>query len=49
MSAWILTIVLLGALPHRAGRVRVLGAIRAAKQCIDCHGGGRGDLLGAFS
>jgi hypothetical protein len=29
--------------------VRVLGAIRAAKQCVDCHGGQRGDLLGAFS
>lgn len=31
------------------GAVRVLGAIRAAKQCIDCHGGQRGNLLGAFS
>jgi hypothetical protein len=29
--------------------VRMLGAIRAAKQCIECHGGERGDLLGAFS
>jgi hypothetical protein len=30
-------------------RVRMLGAIRATKQCLDCHGGARGDLLGAFS
>ena len=28
---------------------RMLGAIRAAKQCVVCHGGDRGDLLGAFS
>ena len=28
---------------------RMLGAIRATKQCIACHGGSRGDLLGAFS
>jgi hypothetical protein len=27
----------------------MLGAIRNAKQCMDCHGGERGDLLGAFS
>lgn len=31
------------------GSVRLLGAIRATKQCIDCHGSQRGDLLGAFS
>jgi hypothetical protein len=30
-------------------RVRMVGAIRSAKQCVDCHGGQRGDLLGAFS
>jgi hypothetical protein len=30
-------------------RVRMLGAIRSTKQCLDCHGGARGDLLGAFS
>lgn len=30
-------------------RVRMLGAIRGTKQCLDCHGGARGDLLGAFS
>jgi hypothetical protein len=28
---------------------RLLGAIRSAKQCVACHGGRRGDLLGAFS
>jgi hypothetical protein len=30
-------------------RLRMLGAVRATKQCLDCHGGNRGDLLGAFS
>ncbi len=30
-------------------RARMLGSIRAAKQCLDCHGVPRGDLLGAFS
>ena len=29
--------------------VRMLGAIRSTKQCVACHGGERGDLLGAFS
>ncbi|HSQ54612.1 MAG TPA: hypothetical protein VLM40_02620 [Gemmata sp.] len=29
--------------------LRFLGAIRSTKQCIDCHGGARGALLGAFS
>jgi hypothetical protein len=29
--------------------VRMLGAIRSVKQCVSCHGGERGDLLGAFS
>ncbi len=28
---------------------RMLGAIRSSGQCITCHGGERGDLLGAFS
>ncbi len=28
---------------------RMLGAIRSLKQCVACHGGERGDLLGAFS
>jgi hypothetical protein len=29
--------------------IRMVGAIRNTKQCIACHGGKRGDLLGAFS
>ncbi len=29
--------------------VRMVGAVRAAKQCLDCHSVRRGDLLGAFS
>jgi hypothetical protein len=29
--------------------VRMLGAIRNASQCLQCHQGNRGDLLGAFS
>jgi hypothetical protein len=28
---------------------RLVGAIRSARQCVECHGGKRGDLLGAFS
>lgn len=31
------------------GGLRMLGALRRTKQCVDCHGGERGDLLGAFS
>ena len=31
------------------GGTRMLGAIRANGRCLDCHGGNRGDLLGAFS
>ena len=31
------------------GGLRMLGAVRSVKQCVKCHGGGRGDLLGAFS
>jgi hypothetical protein len=30
-------------------RIRMLGAVRASKQCLDCHEVWRGDLLGAFS
>ena len=30
-------------------RVHMLGAVRATKQCLDCHQVQRGDLLGAFS
>lgn len=32
-----------------SGGRRLLGAIRNTKQCVTCHGGARGDLLGAFS
>ena len=32
-----------------ADGVRMLGAIRSAQQCIKCHGGERGALLGALS
>jgi hypothetical protein len=32
-----------------AGRARMLGALRSAGECVRCHGGVRGDLLGAFS
>ena len=31
------------------GRLRLLGAIRAVQQCLACHEGPRGALLGAFS
>jgi hypothetical protein len=34
---------------RRGDVVRFVGAVRGAKQCVDCHGGERGDLLGAFS
>jgi len=30
-------------------RQRMLGSLRSARQCVQCHGGERGDLLGAFS
>jgi hypothetical protein len=30
-------------------RIRMLGAVRASKQCLECHDAQRGDLLGAFS
>ncbi len=30
-------------------KARMLGSIRAVEQCLKCHGGTRGDLLGAFS
>ncbi|MDG3008027.1 hypothetical protein [Paludisphaera mucosa] len=29
--------------------VRMLGAVRSLAACVACHGGARGDLLGAFS
>jgi hypothetical protein len=28
---------------------QMLGSLRAAKQCLDCHNVQRGELLGAFS
>ena len=28
--------------------IRMIGAIRSTKQCVACHGGERGDLLGRF-
>ena len=31
------------------GGNRMLGAIRSGSRCVTCHGGRRGDLLGAFS
>lgn len=31
------------------GHTRMVGAVRGLKQCVNCHGGSRGDLLGAFS
>ncbi len=34
---------------QEGNRLRLLGAIRATKQCVECHGCERGDLLGAFS
>lgn len=33
----------------RLNRIRMLGAVRASKQCLECHDAQRGDLLGAFS
>ena len=32
-----------------ADKVRVIGSMRNFDQCIKCHGGKDGDLLGAFS
>ncbi len=29
--------------------IRMVGAIRSVKSCVTCHGGERGDLLGAFT
>jgi hypothetical protein len=31
------------------GTIRMLGAVRSRKQCVVCHAGESGDLLGAFS
>jgi hypothetical protein len=32
-----------------AGSTRMLGSLRAASQCLDCHSVQRGELLGAFT
>ncbi|HEX5270271.1 MAG TPA: hypothetical protein VFW33_07290 [Gemmataceae bacterium] len=34
---------------ERPDRMRMLGSVRAVRQCLRCHHGERGDLLGAFS
>lgn len=34
---------------RRGEEMRFVGAIRSTRQCVECHGGERGDLLGAFS
>jgi hypothetical protein len=34
---------------HQGNQYRMLGSLRAAKQCMDCHTVERGELLGAFS
>jgi hypothetical protein len=34
---------------HTGDQYRMLGSLRAAKQCLDCHSVERGELLGAFS
>jgi hypothetical protein len=31
------------------GTMRVLGALRALRQCVSCHDAERGDLLGALT
>jgi hypothetical protein len=33
----------------RLNQIHMLGAIRAAKRCLDCHQVHHGELLGAFS
>jgi hypothetical protein len=32
-----------------ANQIRMMGSLRAAKQCLACHHARRGDLLGTFS
>lgn len=34
---------------EESGGLRMIGAIRSVKQCLKCHDGQRGELLGAFS
>ncbi|MFO0799751.1 MAG: hypothetical protein U0804_19950 [Gemmataceae bacterium] len=38
-----------GFVGRRGDEVRYVGAVRSAEACVTCHGGERGDLLGAFS
>ncbi|QDU24275.1 DUF3365 domain-containing protein [Urbifossiella limnaea] len=38
-----------GFVGRRGDEVRYVGAVRSAEACVKCHGGERGDLLGAFS
>jgi len=38
-----------GFVGRRGDEVRYVGAVRSATACVGCHGGERGDLLGAFS
>jgi hypothetical protein len=33
----------------RLNRIRMMGSLRAGKQCLQCHQVLRGDLLGSFS
>jgi nitrate reductase cytochrome c-type subunit len=34
---------------HEGNEYRMLGSLRAARQCLECHSVQRGELLGAFS
>jgi Protein of unknown function (DUF3365) len=34
---------------EQGDRMRLLGSLRAAQQCLECHNARRGELLGAFS
>jgi hypothetical protein len=34
---------------QNSSQLFVVGSLRAGEQCLDCHQGRRGDLLGAFS
>ncbi len=34
---------------EQPGGIRMVGSIRAAKHCLECHSARRGELLGAFS
>ncbi len=34
---------------QNSNQILMMGALRASTQCLDCHAGARGDLLGAFT